>query len=583
MQKKWLLGVAIAITLWSCGSPAVQQSDSDTTTEAVVTTVYYGGDILTMEGDSPGYVEAVTVKDGKILYAGSKDEALKQAGSGAVSVDLQGRTMLPGFIDTHGHIEASGYEGLWGNARPSPDGSSDDIPTLIKNIREWAEANPEKIKAFKGWIIGGAYDDSQLKERRHPTADDADKISKEMPVMLIHASGHLGVLNHKGLEMLGINEKSKDPAGGVIQRVPGTKIPNGVLEETAWQPIMLGTWATAGNEGSTMLTLRGIQAYVKGGFTTAEDARASKEAVTNMRKLAQEGRLAIDIVSYPDIEMAGAEWVKDSSGFSPGYSGHFRVAGTKLCLDGSPQGKTAWLTKPYKVPPPGKPRSYNGYPVIAEDKKVEELIRPAFTNGWQMVVHTNGDAAIDQLIRVTSKLTREYGPADRRPVSIHAQTTRADQLDSMKVIGMIPTFFSAHTFYWGDWHWDETLGQPRAGNISPTGWSRQRNMVFTIHNDAPAVLPNGMPLLDATVNRVTRSGRVIGPNQRISAYDGLRALTIWGAYQHVEEKLKGSVKAGKLADFVILDKNPVKVDPLTIKTIQVTETIKEGKTVYKLQ
>ncbi len=543
--------------------------------------IYAGGSILTMEGDSPSYVEAVAVSGGRIVFAGSAAEAMKRRGPATVVRDLDGSALLPGFIDCHGHIEAAGYDGLWGNSRPTPDGVCDDIPTIIKSIRDWATANPATIKAFQGWIVAGGYDDAQLKERRHPTADEADLISKDQPVMLIHASGHLGVLNHKGLERVGIDESSQDPPGGVIRRVPGTNKPNGVLEETAWQPIMLGMWSEAGSEGSTFLTLRGVDAYASGGFTTAEDARASKEAVVNMRKLAAEGRLKIDIVSYPNIQMAGAKWIKSDGGVSRDYESHFRVAGIKLCLDGSPQGKTAWLTQPYKTPPEGKPAGYLGYPALADKTIVEGYVRSAFTNGWQMVAHTNGDAAMDQYISVIEKLTRELGPADRRPVVIHAQTARHDQLDQMKSLGMIPTFFSAHTYYWGDWHWDETLGMPRAANISPTSWALRLEMPFTIHNDAPAVPPKGIPLLAATVNRVTRSGRVIGPEQRISAYDGLRALTIWGAYQHHEENLKGSIKDGKLADFVILSADPTQVDPMTIKDIEVLETIKEGKSVYK--
>jgi predicted amidohydrolase YtcJ len=298
--------------------------------------------------------------------------------------------------------------------------------------------------------------------------------------------------------------------------------------------------------------------------------------------MAAAGEIPIDVISYPDIEMAGADWMKTAGGVSRTYDGHFRVAGVKLCLDGSPQGKTAWLTQPYKVPPPGLPADYRGYPAIPDDNVVRGYVESAFVNDWQMVVHDNGDAAIDQYLRVVADLTAQYGPKDRRPVAIHAQVTREDQLDTMKALGVIPTFFATHTFYWGDWHTEQVLGEPRADNISPSGSARRRDMVFTIHNDAPAVPPDAMMLLSAAVNRVTRSGRVIGSDQRISAYDGLRAITIWGAYQHFEENSKGTITVGKLADFAILDSNPVKGDPMRIREINVVETIKEGNTVFTL-
>jgi predicted amidohydrolase YtcJ len=164
---------------------------------------------------------------------------------------------------------------------------------------------------------------------------------------------------------------------------------------------------------------------------------------------------------------------------------------------------------------------------------------------------------------------------------IHAQTVREDQLDSMKVLEIIPSFFSMHTFYWGDWHRDETLGKERAYRISPTQSALKRGMIFTEHHDAPVANPDAIRILHATVNRVSRSGDVIGPDQRVNAYLALKSITDWAAYTAFEENLKGTIAAGKLADFVILDKNPLKIDPMSFGDLKVLETIKEGSTVYK--
>jgi hypothetical protein len=205
-----------------------------------------------------------------------------------------------------------------------------------------------------------------------------------------------------------------------------------------------------------------------------------------------------------------------------------------------------------------------------------QAVDKAFANRWQILCHANGDAAIDAA-------TEEYGPADRRPVLIHGQFEREDQVDSYSRLGVFPSIFPMHTFYWGDWHRDHTVGPELGDDISPAGWYRQRGMMFTSHHDAPVAFPDSMRVLDATVTRRTRSGDILGPAQRVSVVDGLKALTIWAAYQHFEEDQKGSIEVGKLADLVILSDDPTAVDPEALDTIRVTETIKEGQTVFELE
>jgi predicted amidohydrolase YtcJ len=163
---------------------------------------------------------------------------------------------------------------------------------------------------------------------------------------------------------------------------------------------------------------------------------------------------------------------------------------------------------------------------------------------------------------------------------IHAQTLRIDQLEEMKKLGIIPSFFPAHTFFWGDWHRDEVLGPERAKNISPTMSAESMGLPYTIHNDAPVVPPNIIFLMHTAVNRTTRTSEVLGPGQRISAESALKAVTIWAAYQHFEEDIKGSIEVGKMADFVVLSENPLTVAPTNISEIEVLETIKEGKSIF---
>jgi predicted amidohydrolase YtcJ len=176
----------------------------------------------------------------------------------------------------------------------------------------------------------------------------------------------------------------------------------------------------------------------------------------------------------------------------------------------------------------------------------------------------------------------KHGKADRRQVAIHAQTARADQVAAFQELGIFPSFFPMHTFYWGDWHRNSVLGPERGNNISPTGWAMQRGMIFSSHHDAPVAFPDSMRVLSATVTRVARgSGDVVGPEHRVAPLVALKAMTLWAAYQHFEEKSKGSIEVGKVADFVLLSDDPLAVDPLKIADIRVLETIKGGQTVYR--
>ncbi|MGV6806402.1 MAG: amidohydrolase, partial [bacterium] len=266
--------------------------------------------------------------------------------------------------------------------------------------------------------------------------------------------------------------------------------------------------------------------------------------------------------------------------FSQTYSDHFRIGGMKLFLDGSPQGKTAWLSHPYHIPPEGKGADYRGYPT-STDEALAEHFAAAYERGVPVLAHTNGDAAAEQLINAVTAANDKYGQEDRRTVMIHAQTVRDDQLDRMKLEGMVPSFFVAHTFFWGDWHRDSVLGPERAARISPLKSALDRDIVFTTHTDTPVVPANFLHLMWTAVNRETRSGETLGADQRVSALDALKSVTINAAWQYFEEESKGSITPGKRADMVILSDNPLKVDPSAIKAIQVVETIKDGETVYR--
>jgi predicted amidohydrolase YtcJ len=540
--------------------------------------LYHNGDIVTMEGDSAVYVETLVVRDGKILFAGRKDEALKQAGADHTEVDLQGRFMAPGFIDAHGHAYGAGFQKMAANILPPPDGTVTDIESLITTLKQWY-ADLGKTGKSPKVIVGFGYDDSQLKEKRHPVADDLDKVSNTLPVILVHQSGHLQALNHVALAAVGFDASTADPQGGVIRREKDGKTPNGVLEETAGVMVMFKLFSKFDSSMSANMVKAGVQAYKEFGFTTVQEGAATPSMVQAYEDMARAGDLDVDVAAYP-VLLASRE-LMEKQGTSDSYSGHFRIAGIKITQDGSPQGKTAYLSHPYKVPPPGQPKTYRGYPGMPRQSQLDSLVDYAFSKNWQVLMHCNGDAAGDMMIQSVRYASTKLGMADRRPVMIHAQTARYDQLDSMKQLGIIPSFFSMHTFYWGDWHRDETLGQERAFRISPAQTAYRKGLIFTEHHDAPVGLPSSIMILHTAVNRTSRTNSVIGEAEKLTPYQALLSLTRYSAYQYFEEKNKGTLTAGKLADLVILDRNPMKVDPKDIIRIHVMETIKEGRTVFK--
>lgn len=537
--------------------------------------VYSGGDIITMQGDLPEYAEAIVIKNGKIEFVGSSADAMEAAGKGHQMINLEGKTMLPGFIDAHGHVFNSGMMEIAAPLLPEPDGDCNSISKLIENMKVWKDNNPNVIEKYNV-ILGMGYDDSQLEEQRHPTADDLDKISTEIPVLAVHQSNHLASMNHKALEIVGYTKGVKDPKGGVIRRVPGTDEPNGVLEEMAFFLPLLKLMGQVDSTSNIALAKAGMNSYVKFGYTTAQEGRATRDACEIWKILGKSGELKIDVTAYPDLQIEMDYMLKE--GTQKVYTNHYRTAGIKLSLDGSPQGKTAWLTEPYASGPEGNV----GYPAIAEDTEVQRLVDSAFVNNWQILAHCNGDAAGDQYLNALSNAAEKYGSEGRRDVMIHAQTARFDQLDRMKELGVIPSFFGMHTYYWGDIH-VQNFGQERAYRISPAATAKKKGLLFTQHHDSPIVYPNSIMILHSVVNRTSRSGQIIGPDERISPYDALKSITSWAAYQCFEEDLKGDLSVGKLADFVILDKNPIKVDPASIKEIKILKTIKEGETIFELE
>lgn len=524
--------------------------------------IYTNGDILTMK-DEHDSVEAVVVEDGKIVFTGSMKDASMYQKQDSKVIDLQGRCMLPGFIDGHSHFVSVA------NSLRLCDLSSAksfaDIITLMKQFQKKHGLNEND------WLIGTGYDHNFLKEKSHPDREVLDQISKDIPIYITHISSHMGVASSKALRQLNIHEDVMDPQGGRYDRDSQGRL-TGYMEENAF--LTFQNRVPMPDISQLFELMKQAQdIYASYGITTIQDGMVTRELFALLKAAAEKGILVQDIVGYLDLAKA-ADLEEQNPIYFEDYQHHFKLGGYKIFLDGSPQGKTAWMLAPYKG------TDTCGYPAL-QDEQLYHYIETSVKQHHQIIAHCNGDAAAKQYVDQFEKVMRRYPDAlDIRAVMIHAQLVRKDKLKRMKAIGMMPSFFIAHTWYWGDIH-IENFGYERACHISPVKTAVDLELPYTFHQDSPVVACDIMKSIWCAVNRRTRSGVSIGEMEAINVWDALKANTIYGAYQYFEEDRKGSIEPGKLADFVILDQNPLDVDAKDLADIQVLCTIKEGKIIYQ--
>ena len=556
------------LTSWQRGLLAALLIATAALQAAVAAPTLYVGRIITMDPSQP-FAEAVLVEGERIVAVGGKELRKAHEGDARV-VELGRRAMLPGFIDAHGHLTATTAYINFVNLSPPPVGPVDDVARLQTTLREHIER--ERIPAGR-WVVGVGYDDSLLKEKRHPTRDDLDAVSREHPIFIVHVSGHLSVGNSALLSQVGISSETVDPPGGAYRRRADSREPNGVFEEMAHYAVMARL--PRPNPDGALIGLQKTLAYLASrGLTTVQDGGANAENLQLLQSAAQNGLLNLDVVAYRYWSPIGMALPKEF--VSNEYQNRFRVDGVKIILDGSPQGKTAFLSRPYTVPPVGRDASYRGYPSLPEPV-VQKAVTAALQARVPLLAHANGDAAAEILIDAVDAAAVAEAP---RVVMIHSQTVRDDQLDRMARLRITPSFFVSHTFFWGDWHREETLGVERAIRISPTRSATERGIRYTLHNDPPVVPPDMIRTLWSATTRRTRSGEVLGREQRASTHEALAGITLDAARQYGEEASKGSISAGKQADFVIVDQDPLAMDPENLLQLQVLETISRGKTVF---
>ena len=532
--------------------------------------IFINGQVLTMNAQND-IAEAIALSDDRIVATGTTDEILALKQTGATVHDLQGKTLMPGIIDAHGHFPATGATAVMADLSSPPVGQIRNMEQLLERLRELAAT-----KAAGEWIMGLGYDDTLLAEMRHPSREELDSVSTEHPIFLLHVSVHMGVANSLALASVGYDNTTENPPGGVIGRDQSGEL-SGLLEENARMPFV---------EKMTQLPpldmvkafKKGIDDYISMGVTSAQSGAVDGSLLKVLSWASKLNVLPLRVDAWAFYDQIGEGVLSGEVEFDTLNSDRYRAKTIKIVADGSIQGYTGYLTQPYYVPP-HEDQSYRGYPIYPREKLVE-IVGRVHKAGYQMAIHGNGDAAIDDILYAFEQAQGAHPVADPRLILIHSQMARDDQLDKMKALGVTPSFFTAHTYYWGDRHHDIFMGPERANRISPTASAVEKSLRFTVHLDAPVVPMTPMLMVWSTVNRETSGGRVLGQDQSVSPMQALRAITIDAAWQTFREDELGSLEVGKLADMVVLDGDPLG-DPKAIKDILAVQTYVGGVKVYQ--
>lgn len=559
-MRSWtsMLGFLLALS----STPAVAIGDAPST-------IYSGGTIITMDGETPHMVEAVVVRDGKISFTGTATEAKNRAGPDTQFHDLHGATMLPGFIDAHSHfaLAMQAASGLDLNDPALPPVT--DIASLTNALRTYVAAHA--IPAGQ-WVVAWQYNQDALVEHRHITRDEIDAVLPAHKVLLLHVSLHGLVANSAALNAAGIDDKSPVPTGGIMPHDDDGRLTGLLFEKATY--LMLSNMPQP-TEAQKLAALESTQQhYFREGFTHAQEGAGDTGFLTSD---AARAKLKIDLAILPFYTGLDALLADPAIKFGE-YQDHVKLQGVKFVIDGSPQARTAFSTHEYALGSPEGVHPWYGQPTM-DEAMFRAKAKQVFDRGWQIFVHANGDAAIDMAIHTFDALGIKAAD-DRRPIVVHSQFMRPDQIPAYVRIGVGPALFTNHTYFWGDTHLTN-FSEEVVHYISPMRAAKDAGLNISNQSDHPVTPLDTRFQLWTSMARISKAGVVIGADQRLDAYSALQALTTGPAWQIFEENRKGRIKTGLLADFVILDKNPLTTPVDGIRGIKVLETVKEGESVWK--
>lgn len=537
--------------------------------------IYTGGDIVTIDDHNPS-ANALAVRAGRITAVGDGADLLTaHRGPGTQLIELDGATLLPGFLDPHSHYINSLTVANQVNVFAPPAGPGADVEAIVNSLRSFRDTHRTPPGEM---IVAYGYDDTLMPGGRTLHKEDLDIDFPANPVLVGHVSMHGAVLNSAAMRMFGINEDTETPPGGVIVRKEGSNEPDGLVMETAFLPIFAAMPKPTPSQ-EIAWSKAGQLLYAAAGITTAHEGATHAADVELIYRAADGGAALIDVVAYPFILELDDVLQRHPAATFGSYRNRVKLGGVKVTLDGSPQGRTAYFTTPYLVDGPDGQHNWCGELGFSQDI-VNGWFKQVYDLGLPLDIHANGDAAIDVALAAHEFAAAGDLGRDRLTVMVHSQFVRRDQLQRYLEYRIIPSFFTPHTFYFGDAH-VRLRGKTQADFLSPMRAAIDLGLAPTNHTDFVVTPLDQMFVVWTAVNRISRGGETIGADQRVTPLEALKAITINAARQYREADTKGSLEVGKLADLVVLDGNPLKVDPMRIKDIHVVETIKEGVTVYR--
>jgi predicted amidohydrolase YtcJ len=517
--------------------------------------------VITVQDDMPK-AQAVLVGGNRILSVGSSNEIKKEAGNACI-IDLEGKTLIPGLIEPHGHFSD------WAVCR-----FLEARVDLSRSIDEAKEAVLKKKKDLPvgSWIRGYGFDHTKCREHQHLTRYDLDEAAPNQPVFIFHNSGHCGYANSQALKIAGIDKNTPQPRDGVIEHDEKGE-PTGVLLEPGATDLVVGKIPPYDTTQNKIAFKKGFDALLKKGICASHDAAVGwgkncAQIMAGYHELEQEndlwGRVYLTIMEYDFRKLT-------EKGIGTGFgSDKLRLGGVKFIQDGSYMVQTAVLTQGYHAV------SGENAKLLIEQDLLNEQTFWHHSRGNQLAIHAAGDGAIDSaLIAIENCMSRK--PKDLRHHIIHAQTARVDQLRRFKELGIVANFYMSHIWHWGDAHYDLYLGPERSQGLNPVGDAQRLGVHYVLHTDFPVVEPEPFKSIYCATERKTPQGRVLGVKQKISRLQALRAWTLTGAYSSFEEQTRGSIKSGKLADLVILDRDMLTVSGEDLLETKVLGTVFDGQ------
>jgi predicted amidohydrolase YtcJ len=514
------------------------------------------GNILTMDPQGPR-AEAVAISGDRFLAVGTNDEVIRLATGRTRQVHLEGKTVVPGFIDAHTHLSYSGIRHL-----RQVDCDLRSIAEIQAAIRERAGRTPPGQ-----WVIGFKYDDTKTSDGRRLTREDLDAAAPRHPVYVGHRGGHTAYVNSAAFRLAGVDEKTPDPAGGHIDRDPATGRLTGGLRERAIDPFQKLFFSAYTRdeyrEGVKIIT----RMMVRSGVTSAHDALGNPDDLRAYQDSYEAGELALRVYCLIDFNFLDR---MIAAGLRTGLGNEWvRIGAVKMISDGSISERTARISEPYV----GRPDDHGI--LVMEEEALYAVARKAHAAGWQIGVHANGDMAIDQTLRVYERLQKEHPRPDPRFRLEHYTIINEELVRRIRALGAIPNPFSTYVYYHGEKM--REYGPERLNSMFAVRSFLDAGIRVTQTSDYPPGPFEPMMALQSQVTRTDSKGNVWGPRQRVTVEEALRVGTIHGAYASFEEKLKGSIEVGKLADVVVLGRDPLRVDPSTLIQIPVERTMVGGR------